>query len=255
MGNKLSKKTRITFQLIDLQETIDINFDVYSDTPEGKDPDSFSPTLRKYHKILWSKSLPNNKEFHLNLDTPKLLHHESALGEFFLSSDSIGHTYTRVKKMSHIIDELSNEEINSFFSTCSTIGAYIIFPAKRVNNKMTINGARGVNHKIQDRFDLTLECIRRFYLNEKSPLTDALERNANFFELFSDFKGYTDYFLLQDLVKRDYMTIKFWGNFDNFETAPLPANKEEYLSYMNKLLSFVEARNQRILNSTITSIQ
>ena len=255
MGSKLSKKTRITFQLIDLQKTIDINFDVYSDTPEGKDPDSFSPTLRKYHKILWSKSLPNNKEFNLNLDTPKLLHHKSALGEFFLSSDSIGHTYTRVKKMSHIIDELSNEEINSFFSTCSTIGAYIIFPAKRVNNKMTINGARGVNHKIQDRFDLTLECIRRFYLNEKSPLTDALERNANFFELFSDFKGYTDYFLLQDLVERDYMTIKFWGNFDNFETAPLPANKEEYLSYMNKLISFVEARNQRILNSTITNIQ
>ena len=255
MGSKLSKKTRITFQLIDLQKTIDINFDVYSDTPEGKDPDSFSPTLRKYHKILWSKSLPNNKEFNLNLDTPKLLHHESALGEFFLSSDSIGHTYTRVKKMSHIIDELSNEEINSFFSTCSTIGAYIIFPAKRINNKMTINGARGVNHKIQDRFDLTLECIRRFYLNEKSPLTDALERNANFFELFSDFKGYTDYFLLQDLVERDYMTIKFWGIFDNFETAPLPANKEEYLSYMNKLVSFVKARNQRILNSTITNIQ
>ena len=255
MGSKLSKKTRITFQLIDLQKTIDINFDVYSDTPEGKDPDSFSPTLRKYHKILWSKSLPNNKEFNLNLDTPKLLHHKSALGEFFLSSDSIGHTYTRVKKMSHIIDELSNEEINSFFSTCSTIGAYIIFPAKRVNNKMTINGARGVNHKIQDRFDLTLECIRRFYVNEKSPLTDALERNANFFELFSDFKGYTDYFLLQDLVERDYMTIKFWGIFDNFETAPLPANKEEYLSYMNKLVSFVKARNQRILNSTITNIQ
>ena len=255
MGSKLSKKTRITFQLIDLQETIDINFDVYSDTPEGKDPDSFSPTLRKYHKILWSKSLPNNKEFNLNLDTPKLLHHKSALGEFFLSSDSIGHTYTRVKKMSHIIDELSNVEINSFFSTCSTIGAYIIFPAKRINNKMTINGARGVNHKIQDRFDLTLECIRRFYVNEKSPLTDALERNANFFELFSDFKGYTDYFLLQDLVERDYMTIKFWGIFDNFETAPLPANKEEYLSYMNKLVSFVKARNQRILNSTITNIQ
>ena len=44
---------------MDFQETIDINFDVYSDTPEGKDPDSFSPTLRKYHKILWSKSLPN----------------------------------------------------------------------------------------------------------------------------------------------------------------------------------------------------
>ena len=236
---------------MDFQETIDINFDVYSDTPEGKDPDSFSPTLRKYHKILWSKSLPNNKEFYLNLDTPKLLHHKSALGEFFLSSDSIGHTYSRVKKISHIIDEISHTEIDNFFSICSTIGAYIIFPAKRINNKMTINGARGVNHKIQDRFDLTLECIRRLYLNQQSPLTDVLERNANFFKLFSDFRGYVDYFLLQDLVEVDYEEIKFWSSFDNFETAPLPKDKYEYLSYKSKLQDFVQARNQRILNSTI----
>ena len=234
---------------------VDINFNVYSDTPEGKDPDSFSPTLRKYHKILWSKPLPNNQDFYLDLDFPKLLHHKSALGEFFLSSDSIGHTYSRVKKMSHIIDEINHAEIDSFFSICSTIGAYIIFPAKRINNKMTINGARGVNHKIQDRFDLTLECIRRLYKNQQSPLTDVLERNVNFFKLFSNFKGYVNYFLLQDLVEGDYEEIKFWSNFDNFETAPLPKDKDEYLSYMNKLMSFVEARNQRILNSPITSIQ
>ena len=48
---------------------------------------------------------------------------------------------------------------------------------------MTINGARGVNHKIQDRFDLTLECIRRFYLNEFSPLKDTLNRYKTFFKL------------------------------------------------------------------------
>ena len=153
--------------------------------------------------------------------------------------------------MSHIIDEISHEEINDFFSICSTIGAYVIFPAKRINNKMTINGARGVNHKIQDRFDLTLECIRRHYLNQQSPLTDVLERNANFFKLFSDFKGYVDYFLLQDLVKTNYEAIKFWSNFDNFETAPLPINKEEYVSYKEKVINFVNRRNQRILHSTI----
>jgi hypothetical protein len=231
---------------------IDINFNVYSDTPEGKDPDSFSPSLRNYHQALWSKPLPGNKEFCLDLNTPKLLHHKSALGEFFLSSDSIGHTYSRVKKMEHIIDQISHEEINDFFSICSTIGAYIIFPAKRINNKMTINGARGVNHKIQDRFDLTLECIRRHYLNQHSPLTDVLERNNNFFELFSDFRGYVNYFLLQDLVDEDYVSIKFWSNFDNFETAPLPKDKDEYLSYKSELLDFVHARNQRILNSTTT---
>lgn len=230
------------------QNQVDINFNVYSDTPKGKDPDSFSPTLRKYHKILWSKLLPNNQHFYLDLEFPKLLHHKSTLGEFFLSSDSIGHTYSRVKKMSHIIDEINKAEIDSFFSICSTIGAYIIFPAKRINNKMTINGARGVNHKIQDRFDLTLECIRRLYKNQQSPLTDVLERNFNFFKLFSNFEGYVNYFLLQDLVEGDYEAIKFWSNFDNFETAPLPASKEEYISYMNKLLSFVEARNQRIIN-------
>jgi len=150
--------------------------------------------------------------------------------------------------MSHIIDEISQTEIDSFFSICSTIGGYIIFPAKRINNKMTINGARGVNHKIQDRFDFTLECIRRLYLNQQSPLTDVLERNANFFEVFVDFKGYVDFFLLQDLVERDYSQIKFWSNFDNFETAPLPKNKEEYLSYISELLDFVKARNQRILS-------
>jgi len=151
--------------------------------------------------------------------------------------------------MSHIIDEISQTEIDSFFSICSTIGAYIIFPAKRINNKMTINGARGVNHKIQDRFDLTLECIRRLYLNQQSPLTDVLERNINFFKLFLDFKGYVDFFLLQDLVARDYLGIKFWSNFDNFETAPLPKDKDEYLSYKSKLQDFVQARNQRILNT------
>ena len=230
--------------------SIDINFDVYSDTPKGKDPDSFSSTLRNYHKLLWSKSLPNKKKFYLDIDIPKLLHHQSKVGEFFLSSDSIGHTYSRVKKMSHIIKEIKPEEINHFFSICSTIGAYIIFPAKRIDKKMTINGARGVNHKIQDRFDFTLECIRRFYLNQQSPLTDVMERNSNFFNLFNNFKGYVDFFLLQDLVEKDYVRIKFWDNFDNFETAPLPKNKEEYLSYMSKLLEFIQARNQRILNST-----
>ena len=159
---------------------VDINFNVFSDTPKGKDPDSYSPTLRRYHQILWSKPLPNGARFDLDLDTPRLLHHKSELGEFFLSSDQIGHTYKNVKKMSHIVGNIPSDEINSFFSVCSTIGALTIFPSKKIDNKMTINGARGINHKIQDRFDLTLECIRRFYLKENSPLSDVLERYFQF---------------------------------------------------------------------------
>ena len=158
-----------------MSNIIDINFNVYSDTPEGKDPDSCSSTLRNYHKILWSKPLPNGSIFDLDDKTPMLLHHKSELGEFFLSSDSIGHTYSRIQNMSHIINKVPSEEIDSFFSLCSTIGGYIIYPSKRVDNQMTINGARGTNGKIKDRFDLTLECIRRHYLNEESPLSKTLD--------------------------------------------------------------------------------
>ena len=226
---------------------IDISFDVYSDTPKGKDPDTNSPTLRKYHKILWSKPLPNNKEFHLNLDTPKLLHHNSELGEFFLSSDSIGHTYSRVKKMSHIIDEISHTEIDSFFSICSTIGAYIIFPAKRIDNKMTINGARGLNRKIKDRFDLTLLCIKNFYEGKDSPLNNVFERYKDFFTLFGHFEGYTNFFLLNDLVKDD-SSINFFIPFNGFENSPLPSNIEEYLIYKENVEDFINKRNDRITN-------
>jgi len=34
-----------------MNDLIDINFDVESDTPKGKDPDQHSPTLRKFHRM------------------------------------------------------------------------------------------------------------------------------------------------------------------------------------------------------------
>ena len=231
-----------------MSNIIDINFNVYSDTPEGKDPDSYSSTLRNYHKILWSKPLPNGSIFNLDDKTPMLLHHKSELGEFFLSSDSIGHTYSRIQNMSHIINKVPSEEIESFFSLCSTIGGYIIYPSKRVDNQMTINGARGTNGKIKDRFDLTLECIRLHYINEESPLSDTLERYASFFKLFDNFKGYIDFFLLQDLVSQDYLSIKYLIPFNSFENSPLPKGVDEYMIYKKNMSDFVNARNQRILN-------
>jgi len=229
---------------------VDINFDFYSDTPKGRDPDSYSATLRKYHQILWNKPLPNGLRFDLDDNTPRLLHHKSELGEFLLSSDSIGHTYSKVKSLSHIVAQIPSEEINSFFSICSTIGAYIIFPAKKIDNKMTINSSRGLNRSIKDRFDLTLECIRRFYINESSPLSDTFQRYSSFFSLFQDFKGYKDFFLLQDLVEGNDLSIKFFLPFDSFDQPPLPSNVEEYQSYKKHLIDFVRARNQRMLNST-----
>ena len=98
----------------------------------------------------------------------------------------------------------------------------MVFPGNRIGRKMTINGARGFHPRIKDRFDLTVECIRRHYRNEWSPLSDALRRYADFFGLFGDFRGYVEFFLLQDLVTVDCSAVKFFTPFEDFNTSPLP---------------------------------
>ena len=225
---------------------IDTEFLVYSDS-KGRDPDSFSPTLKKYNQYLWSKKLPCGNIFELQAGKPETyLYHKSNLGEFFLSSDTITHTYSKWKRLSHIIEKVSSSEIKSFWDSCSTVSSHLIFPSNRDDGKMNINGARGTNSKINDRFDLTLECIRRYYLRKESPLQEVLLRYSDFFELFENFKGYIDFFLLQDLVSNNYETINFYLPFDNFKRSSVPINLDEYLIYKNKVLNFVKARSTRI---------
>ena len=48
---------------------IDVAYNFYMDS-EGQDPDKYSPTLRKYHQILWSKELPTGGRFELTDTSP-----------------------------------------------------------------------------------------------------------------------------------------------------------------------------------------
>ena len=221
----------------------------------GKDPDADDPILRDHHKMLWNKPLPNGKMFDLTVSSgkPYKLFHASDLGNFTLSSDSIVHSYSRLKnrRMSEIVGSFPKEEIDRFYKLACTIGGYIIFPANKVNGMATINGLRGMDPKIKDRFDLTLECIRRWYINENSPLSDCLNRYGDFFKLFTDFNGYVEFFLLQDMVDTSG-NIRFWLPFGDFGvTHPLPSNVNEYREYMKNASDFVNARNRRmdIMNS------
>jgi len=226
------------------QMTIDTNFDFYSDS-KGGDPDRTSPTLRKYHKILWSKSLPNGTVFNLfDNRSDAYLYHESQLGEFCLGSDAISHSYKNQKRRNWLTTQIPNE-VDELFRTGSTIGAYIIFPNNKIDGKHTINQARGVNIFIDDRFDLTLECIRLFYLGEESPLYDTLLRYRPFFNLFDNFIGYTRFFLLEDLIC-DNNEIEFYLPFENFTTRPTFSSVNDYLIYKNKVMKFIKARNRRI---------
>lgn len=225
---------------------IDTTFDFRTDA-NGGDPDKTSPTLRRYHQLLWSKPLPNGKLFELTCNfRDRYLYHRSELGEFVLTSDSVLPTFTSWKRCAHIIGP--KEEDDHFDYITYTIGGMMIFPGNKVNGQMTINGERGFNQKISDRFDLTLECIRRYYNREDSPLRAALDRYADYFCLFDDFHGYVDFFLLQDLVTDDQTAIRFFAPFDDFNSPPIPANTEDYSKFRIRTIQFVNNRNRRIAN-------
>ena len=239
--------TEPTGRATDNSRQIDITFDFRSDTPQGKDPDALSPTLRQYHKLLWSKPLPSGLVFDLVDTTPGVyLHHRSRLGEFWLSSDAVIPTFRREKRLSDIINQIPVEEREAFIGIGYTIGGMMVFPGSKVDGKMTINQKRGFDRQIKDRFDLTVECIRRHYRDERSPLSDTLARYADFFGLFGDFRGYVTFFLLQDLVTDDCSAVRFFLPFENFITSPLPGSMDAYLAHRQLAVDFIEARNQRI---------
>ena len=86
-------------------EAIDINFDFTTDTPHYwedfkygkscKDPDMWSPTLRKYQQLLYSKDLPNGEMFKLEIgSTPNNYLYWK---DFCFGSDSIINMYIHHK--------------------------------------------------------------------------------------------------------------------------------------------------------------
>ena len=231
---------------MDNSTPIDIAFDFRSDTPKGRDPDLLSPTLRRYHKLLWSKPLPSGAVFELVDTTPgAYLHHSSQVGEFRLASDVVIPTFRTEARTSHIIEQIP-EELATFVKIGYTIGGMMLFPGNRIGGQITINGARGFHPRIKDRFDLTVECIRKHYLHEGSPLSATLARYADYFQLFGGFSEYVEFFLLQDLVTDDCTAVKFFSPWEDFKSSPVPDSMAAYLGYRERAMAFIEARNQRI---------
>jgi hypothetical protein len=223
---------------------IDISFDFRTDAG-GRDPDKYSPTLKRYHRLLWSKPLPSGVPFELTDAPGRYLQHRSNLGEFFLTSDSVIQTFTRLKKTEALSVQIPKAENEAFFSLAYTIGGMIIFPGNRVGGMNTINVDRGFNTAICDRIDVTLECIRRYYDHGESPLAPTLARHADFFNLFNDFHGYVSFFLLDDLVDEDF-GVNFFMPFDDFHSSAYPKDLETYKEYRRRSIDFIEARNHRI---------
>ena len=220
---------------------IDISFDFQSDSAGG-DPDSASPTLRAYHQALWSKPLPNGWMLSLTTDNCSYLR----CGDMYFGSDSITASF-RYKRNAELLNCVAqkvpsfSDYIEDYLHKAYTIGGEIIFP----KHTGSINQSRGCSKKICDRWDLTLECIRRHYVGEQSPLSETLLKDKAFFDLFVDFKGYVEFFFLQDCVDEDY-NVKLWLDTLLFADNPMPKSVEEYLQWIDSQLEFVKKRAARI---------
>ena len=227
---------------------IDATFDVRADAV-GRDPDTYSATLRRYHQLLWSKPLPSGVLFELvpTSRPPYYLSHRSAVGDFILSSDAFIPAYTRYGVPKPVIEQFSAAEHDHFNAIGYTIGGLILWPANQIDGKWTINQARGcLRRSIGDRMDLTVESIRRHYRGEWSPLGDVLARYRDFFAAFEDFQGYVDFWLLQDMVTDDYSAVRFFMPFDEFAPPSIPQDLDTYTEYRRRSIEFVQARNCRI---------
>lgn len=227
---------------------IDVDFDVRSDTPPGKDPDSHSPTLRRYHQILWSKPLPNGDPFTLSTTRRyAYLHHESHRGKFVLTSDRI--TQGRSWRPPEAGENSTAEENEAYRALANSLAGVMIWPGNRIERKMTINGARGFTRKIADRMDLTLECVRRHYRNEGSPLAETLARYSDFFDLFETFDGFVEFFHFQDLLTGTDGDIAFFTEFDAFRSSGKVKDPQAYAEFRRRNEQFLLARRARIRGS------
>lgn len=224
-------------------ERIDVDFNFFEDTPPGKDPDSYSPTLRRYHQLLWSKPLPSGRSFELQAGRAKspYLTYESNGTRYVLASDTIASRHR--KALSGLFEQVPDEVNESFLRRSYTICGFMIFPMGRPGQ--SLNQARGVHPSIRDRWDLTLEAIRRFYEGETSPLSRVLDNYADYFELFESFQGFVSHFLLDDFLD-GHGDVRFLLPFHDFSGPALPGDLESYLDYRSANLALFEARRDRI---------
>lgn len=91
------------------------------------------------------------------------------------------------------------------------------------------------------------------YLIEKAACAYVTEKAAvqkmsfeEFFDLFVDFKGFVDFFFLQDCVDEHYEKVNLWLGESFFEKNPYPHSASEYLAWIEAEYDFLRKRNRRI---------
>ena len=232
---------------------VDFSFDYRKDDGvNGRDPDKYSFQMKKDHCELWSKQLPVSEYGKLELTPYRDRMVAYVNGEYFdFGCDSITNCYAWRKSLEKIReDEEVAKLLKDYYDSDYVIGSSLIFPLRRDDGKTkwTINQAKGCLRRISDRIDLTLECIRIFYLdkNQWTPLRSCFINYSRFFDWFGDFENYVKFFFLDDLVSKDYKTVVGFTDVLDFDHAMPTSSIEEYKEYIKRNIEFIKKRNKRI---------
>jgi hypothetical protein len=125
------------------------------------------------------------------------------------------------------------------------MAGFIVFPV----HPQSLNQLRG--WRLRDRFDLTLECIRRHYAREPHPLADVMTQDAGFFGLFGSgvtgFVRYVEFFHLQWLVPDGSVRwLDDSAATPDLDAPRLPARIDSYRAYLDNVAAFTNDRTERI---------
>jgi hypothetical protein len=222
------------------------------DVPVNGDADEWSRLLRQAHRQLWSKALPDGEQLQLADDLT--IQSPTVVAGVSLSSDTIATTHQRYRYrgMDSLFAKLPPAAQKRYDRGFYAIGGFTVFP----RHDQSINQLRGRRRAIDDRFDLTLECIRLFYNGiadiARNPLGDVLQQDRGFYDLFGEgvrgFDGFVRFFHFDGLVEDGRIRWLDGADCDGwaFGDSRLPTRAEEYVSYLERVLRFVEARSRAI---------
>ncbi len=241
----------------------------YCETPRAgagrkrdADPDSWHKDLRESHRILWSRPFPSGDAWSF-APVPRwyLKNAEPRANEptqWSIGSDNFATTHTNaLPKMASTIPDYEMGHLHDF----CTIGGYIVFPNGIAQTRTTqvkprkwsINQARGMERRISDRFDLTLDAIRLYFVRittrDANPIGDVLDAYGWFFDSFGKgaegFQAYVDYFFLNPMVT-DGRVVPMYGDALDFGDALPRRSQSAYNDYIAAQRTAVSDRNELI---------
>lgn len=227
-----------------------------------EDPDGVHSRLRESHRLLWSKPLPGGQVLELSSRRwSDYLKVEGLPGGWTVGSDNFATTHANaLPTLSRGLDRFTDGHLCDL----CTIGGYIVFPnqlaqqlptsANLVARRWSVNQARGMEPRISDRFDLTLEAIRLFYqgtvLRTANPIGDVLEAYRWWFDLFGvgadGFLEFADFFFLTPMLDSEGRVKSFGSLGLSFERALPKDDEAAYRAYIADELAFVRRRNELI---------